>query len=310
MDAHEVIEAYVTEVALQVPRRQRNDVALELRELIAEGLRDRAEAAGRPADAEMAIELLNGIGHPARVAARYRPTLEIVDPADGRAFVRASAIGLVLIWGLGLWSQLREPVGSGWDLLHALGQWWGRTVIPSLWWPGVLVVGYGLAAWARRRRPDSSTWRPRSPDFLPGTRAALVLGILGIACSLYVLVEPRWLLDSFWDGRAAPAAYEALTYTDTFRQRQGPWLLALLLLYIPLLVAVVVKGRWGPLLRRLETGWSVALYAAMLWVVLDGPVFLAAHSDRTAKFLLVLIGAATLLSTAVAAWRRVRPAPN
>ena len=31
MNANDVIEAYVTEVALRLPRKQRNDVAFELR---------------------------------------------------------------------------------------------------------------------------------------------------------------------------------------------------------------------------------------------------------------------------------------
>ena len=34
MNANNVIESYVTDVALQLPRRQRNDVAFELRALL------------------------------------------------------------------------------------------------------------------------------------------------------------------------------------------------------------------------------------------------------------------------------------
>ena len=37
MNANDVIEAYVTDVALRLPRRQRNDVAFELRALLNEG---------------------------------------------------------------------------------------------------------------------------------------------------------------------------------------------------------------------------------------------------------------------------------
>ena len=50
----------------------------------------------------------------------------------------------------------------------------------------------------------------------------MAMGLAGILCGLFVLLDPRWVLDFFWDGRAAPAAYEALTYTDTFLRRQAP----------------------------------------------------------------------------------------
>ena len=86
MNANDVIESYVTDVAAQLPRKQRNDVAFELRALLDEELQAKAEAAGRGADAAMATELVRAFGRPADVAARYRPTLTIIDPADGHAF--------------------------------------------------------------------------------------------------------------------------------------------------------------------------------------------------------------------------------
>lgn len=310
MNANDVIESYVTDVALQLPRKQRNDVAFELRALLNEELQAKAEAAGRIVDATMATEFLQAFGPPAEVAARYRPTLTIIDPADGRAFLRAAVIGLAIIWSLGLWVPLRQSIDSGWHWLQALGQWWGTTVIPSLWWPGVLVVYFGVAAWTRRRWPRTSEWKPRAGDRIHGGRAAMAMGVVGILCGVFVLVEPRWLLDVLWGGRAAPAAYEALTYTETFRQRQGPWLLALLLLNVPIFLTVLVSGRWSALMRRIQTSLALAECAAMLWTVAEGPVFLSPVSDRTAKTLLVLIVAFTLIDLGIKAIRRVRPTPN
>ena len=309
MNAKDVIESYVTDVAVQLPRKQRNDVAFELRALLDEELQAKAEAAGRGADAAMATELVRAFGRPVDVAARYRPTLTIIDPADGHKFLRAAVIGLVIIWCLGLLLALRRPIDSGWDFLSVLGQWWVGTVIPSLWWPGLLVVNFGLASWVRRRWPQTSKWKPREGDLTPGSRAGMVMGLVGILCGIFVLIEPRWLLDVFWGGRAAPAAYEALTYTDTFRQRQAPWLLVLLMLNIPMFITVIVKGRRPALMQRLEVGLSLVLCAVMAWTVLDGPVFLAPSSDRTVKFFLVLIVAFTLIGLGIM-HRSVRPTPN
>lgn len=310
MNANDLIEAYVTDVAVRLPRKQRNDVAFELRALLNEELQARAEATGRGVDEALATELLHAFGHPADVAARYRPTLTIIDPADGRTFLRASVIGLAIIWCAGLLTFLRQPTGSGWDLLQALGQWWGGTVIPSLWWPGLLVVGFGLASWSRRRWPQTSEWKPRAGDRIHGGRAAMVMGVIGILCGLFVLINPHWVLDFFWGGRAAPAAYEALTYTDTFRQRQAPWLLVLIVLNIPLLIAVIVKGRWSAAMRRLEVGLSLVDCAVLVWTVVDGPVFLAPASDRMVKLFLVLIVVSTLVSLGIKLHRSVRPTPS
>ncbi len=314
MNANDVIESYVTDVAVRLPRKQRNDVAFELRALLNEGLQDKAAAAGRPADADdpaIATEFLRAFGRPEDVAARYRPTLTIIDPADGPKFLRAAVIGLALIWSLGLFACLQQPIHSADDLIRALTQWWGSIVIPSPWWPGVLVVWFGLASWSRRRRPQTGAgWKPRAGDHLQGGRTASALGLAGVLCGLSVLLNPRWLLDFFWAGRAAPAAYEALTYTETFRQNQGPWLLGLLLLNVPILITAIVTGRRPALLRRLEPALALVLCAVMAWTVLDGPVFLTPISDRTAKSLLVTILAATLIGYAIKLYRGVRPTPT
>lgn len=311
MTAGDVIESYVTEVAEQLPRKQRNDVAFELRVLLNEELQGKAEATGRAVDAAMATELLRAFGRPRDVAARYRPTLTIIDPADGHKFLRATVIGLVILWCAGLW--MRQPIDSGSDLLLTLSQWWWATVatvIPSLWWPGLLVVGFGVASWTRRRWPQTSEWKPRAANRIRGGRAAMVMGLVGILCGLFVLLDPRWVLDFFWDGRAAPAAYEALTYTDTFLRRQAPFLLGLLLLNIPLFITVIVRGRWSALLRRLEMGLALATSAVMVWTVVEGPIFVAPSGDRAAKFFMALIVVFSLIAVGVELYRSVRPAPS
>ena len=310
MNANDVIESYVADVAVQLPRRQRNDVAFELRALIDEGLQDKAEASGREVDAAMAIEFLRGFGRPVEVAARYRPALTIIDPADGRSFLRAAAIGLAVIWSAGLLASLQRPIDSGWDLLQAIGQWWGGIVIASLWWPGVLVTGFAASAWARRRRPQSAQWKPRTGDPTTGGRAAMVLGLVGMVCGVLVLLEPRWVLDFFWGGRAAPQAYEALTYTESFLHRQAPWLLLLLVLEILMFAAATASDRWAARLRRYETALSLPLCAVMAWTALDGPVFKAPSSDGVFRVSLAIITLATLAGIGIKLYRRVKPAPD
>jgi len=310
VNAEQLIEAYVADVAAQLPRRQRNDVAFELRALLTEELGARAADGGRPADAETALALLRAFGRPAEVAARYRPTLTVIDPADGPAFARAALVGLAVIWVAGLLLQLRAPVQGPGDLLTVLGRWWGGTVLPSLWWPGVLVAGYAAAAWVRRRWPQTAEWKPRDAELGAANRNALVLAVAGIVVGVVVLAEPSLLLDVLFGGKASPEAYAALAYTEAFRGRQAPWLFAGLLLHAVLLLPVIASGRWSPRLRALETALTLALVAVMAWTVLDGPAFRAAAADRAFKLALVVTIAWCVVDLGLRLARRVKPAPG
>jgi hypothetical protein len=311
MNANDVIESYVTEVALQLPRKQRNDVAFELRALINEGLQGKAEETGRAVDAAMATEFLNAFGHPEMVAARYRPALNIIDPADGHRFLRATVIGLAIIWALGLLELWQTAPAVG--FLNTLAKWWlgmVSTVIGSLWWPGVLVAGFGISTWAGRRWPQKPEWKPKASDRIHGGRLGVVMGLIGIMFGLYVLAEPRWVLDVVWGGRAAPAAYQALTYTDSFLQLQGPILFALILFNIPFFIAVIVKGKHTPMLRRVETVLTLLTCAVMVWVIMDGPIFMTVTSDGMTKLLMLLIVIFSLIWMGIEMYRRVKPHPN
>jgi len=310
VNADQLIEAYVADVAAQLPRRQRNDVAFELHALLTEELSARAAETGRAADADLAMALLRGFGRPAEVAARYRPTLTVIDPADGPAFVRATVIGLAVIWIAGLLVQVRTPIAGPGDLLTVLGRWWAGTVLPSFWWPGVLVAGYAAAAWVRRRWPQTAEWRPRDAQLGAANRNALMLAVVGIVCGVVALAEPRLLLDVLLAGRASPEAYAALSYTEAFRGRQAPWLFSGLMLQAVLLVPVIVRGRWSPLLRALEAALTLALCAVVAWTVLDGPAFQAAVADRAFKLALVATIAYGLVDLGLLLARRVKPAPG
>lgn len=308
--ANDLIEAYVADVAVRLPRAQRNDVAYELRALLHEELQAKADAAGRPLDDATTLAFLRAFGRPADVASRYRPTLTIIDPSDGRSFMFATVVGLALIWSLGLFAHWRDAAEHGLGTLTMIARWWGGTVLPSLWWPGLLIVWFATSAWVHRRWPRTSHWTPRPEHRIAGGRTAMAMAVIGMLCGIAILIEPRRVLDIVWGGDAAPAAYAALTYTDTFLQGPAFVLLALIALNVPLYIAVMANGRWSPWLRRVETALVLVTCAAMLWTVVDGPIFLSARSDGTAKALLGLIAAFSLIYCAIGAYRRVRPTPG
>jgi hypothetical protein len=205
---------------------------------------------------------------------------------------------------------MRDPFASGTVFLRELGHWWVSLIGVSLQWLGLLVFGFGAAAWSHGRRPAANAWKPRDDAHLGGGRVAAIFGLVGIVVGALLLVYPTWILDFFWSGHAAPAAYTALTYTDTFLGRQAPLLLLTIVLNIPLMLAVIANGRWSPTLRRLQTALSWAGCVVMAWTILDGPVFLSPASDGMTKLALGLIIFFTLIGHVIAMYRRVTPTPG
>ncbi len=57
----------------------------------------------------------------------------------------------------------------------------------------------------------------------------------------------------------------------------------------PPILVVIAMGRWSAVMRRIETALSLITCALLTWTVLDGPVFMSARSDTTAKILAALI---------------------
>ncbi|WP_440224199.1 hypothetical protein ACQQ2N_03030 [Dokdonella sp. MW10] len=308
MNPLDVIVAYVADVVGHLPRRERGDVALELQALLGEALERKAQEEARPADAAMAIALVRAFGEPAEVASRYGTVPTIIAPADARRFVRLTWIGLAVIWSLGLLASLQPPPGAPSDPLSLLATWWLRVVVPSLWWPGVLVAWFAAANLADRRRPRASTWKPRDARSGRVARGGLVLAMIGIVAGLAILAEPRLVLDLALGGRAAPEAYLALTWTDTFLQRQAFVLFLLVASSLPLFAHVLVQGHWTPRLRRVQDALALLTCAAMVWTVLDGPALATSAGDEAFKGGLVLIVIVTLAELAWRTWRMPRSA--
>ena len=97
MNANEVIEYYVRDVARHLPRSKRNDVAFELRALLGDELAAKSQAEGRAPDTVMAMDLLARFGRPADAAQRYHERPPIIEPADTHHFLIWAIAGAVII---------------------------------------------------------------------------------------------------------------------------------------------------------------------------------------------------------------------
>src|SRR5262245_21806353 len=206
MNANELIEAYVDDVVRRLDHRRRNDVGVELRALLSDELQELAGNAGRHADEPMAMELLRRFGRPEDVAARYRaPGFPIIEAADAPAFVKLSAIGMGLVWIVGLFVTFRD--GGG---LERLSRWWMTFGLGAFWWPGFLVVCSGAAAWVRRRFPIDDEWMPRVIDRDRINRPAWILAIAVFTLGTIWLIAPASFVEQLTGGRLAQEFYASL----------------------------------------------------------------------------------------------------
>lgn len=290
MTADEIIESYVADVARLLPRRQRRDVALELRLLLTEQI----DATGRSGhdQAEAAREVLAGFGRPAEVAARYGTPVSLIDPADTRGFLTLAISGAALIVLGAVLNALSGPVGRA--SLNA------GTAVAVFAWFGTLTAGFAVAAWLRRRQPQPTAWKPRPllDDRIsrPGRAAALAFFTLGTL----VLIDPAGLsVKAFGTELAAPY----FTYDEAFLRQRGPFVLGLMVLGLAIQATVLVQGRRRLLTERADLVHALAVCVVLTWILSAGPIFRAATTDQLVKGAIGLIILFALADIAVRAHR-------
>jgi len=265
MDSQKLIKTYVDEVVVRLPGRQRADVAFELSALLTEEVQAQTGAAGAPADPDLTLEVLRAFGRPAEVAARYRPTPALLDPADTRDFLIAAAAGSVAWLALGAVTLHDKPPKD-----------WPTIVVLS--WLGFLVILFAGLNAARRRWPALAQWKPRDPDH--ANRAAHLALVGVIAMGVVAYGAPAWVFAELTGGLRLTPWFD---YAPDFQTYRLPWLLGLWCLTGLLILVVVVEGRWRPLTRRIEAALQLAVGLVLSWFFFAGPMFLAPALDRSMK---------------------------
>jgi hypothetical protein len=288
MDAQTVIESYVRDVTRRLPRKDRADVALELRALLTEELG--ARAAGAPASEGMAIELVRGFGAPGEVAARYRPAPLLLEAADTRPFLTWAIVGALVLAAL---APITHPAGAK-----------DAATVAILAWVGLLLLCFATRNWAQRRWPSLAAWKPKDPDQVSRAATAALVAVIGLGLVCYA--APTWVAALFTGG-PVPAWMAHVAYAPDFQAIRLPWLLALWVGQALLLAWVGVAGRWRTPTRRIDAALSLGVSLALVWFLAAGPIFQAADVDHAAKTFLALITVAVLADAVWKTSRLVRP---
>lgn len=263
MDVNTLIDAYVQDVAQLLPRKQRNDVALELRELVREELQSRAASQGRALDPDIALEGLRAFGRPQDVAARYYEPWSIIPATQTRRFVYAAIIGASVLLAL---SPLTDAA------LRA-----ERMGIALFAWLGALVTYFGLHSYLQQRNNATSLWVPRERDRASRMGSIALLALLCVGVVAYG--APGWLFAQLTHGQSLSAW---LDYDPTFRSSRLPALFFLWGCQAILLAMLAVRGRWSPLLRQVGFALQLAVALVLIWFVLAGRVFAEPAPNRAA----------------------------
>lgn len=291
MEANEVIDSYVYDVARRLPPSRRNDVAFELRTLLTDDLESQAAEQGRPPDHDMAVEMLRKLGRPSETAVRYYRPFTVIEPSDTWSFATAVVVGWLII-------SLLSPSGNAAN-------------VAALAWIGLLVTGFGIRSLILRRRPDALAWKPRpvrDPDAVSRSRSlALALGSLAL---LVVYLAPGWAVETVAGPWVTPGN---LHYTDNFASPwRMPWLAGALVVFAGLQLIIASRDHWQPGLRWARLAVSGVIGTQLGWHSRYGDIFIDPEIDDLAIVVMGLSSAAIVVACGVAVYReytRIRPAP-
>jgi hypothetical protein len=304
MHTKAIIDNYIQEVANHLPRRLRDDVGMELRDLLTEHLESAARDAEREADSEMAIEVLRRFGRPDEVAARYAPRgFDLIEPELSPWFVKLAGGGIALQWALTLPRVFAAEI--------TLGQWWSRWGTWAFAWIGIVVVWFGVASWIRRRSPVNSVthlrpwthyifWVPLTSDWRPidreaiERRAAKAAFPIGVVATIF-LSAPAWFVGLFASA-GADASWAA--YDTDFRHWLLLPLLALMVARLVLFAAVTALEHWRAPTESLRFALWAGFVALLYWALFGGNIFANRLTDSLFKawlFVFLLVNTIQIL---------------
>jgi hypothetical protein len=273
MDVETLIDLYIRDVVQRLPRKQRQDVALELRGLVREELELRAASGRRTLDADIALQGLRAFGEPRDVAARYCEPWIIIPPTETRRFTFAALVGALVLTALS--PLIAAPARSG------------QLAILMFAWLGMLVSYFAIRSSLERRKTALDLWVPRDNDRVSRIGSMAIIVMIGIGMVAYG--APGWLFSLFSHGGSLPAW---LAYDATFQSTRLPVLFLFWLCQAVLLAVLIIRGRWNPLLRRADVGLEISVGLVLIWFLGAGNVFKELAPNKVA---LSAISAAALL---------------
>ena len=271
----DLVERYVQDTARRIPRKQREDVARELRSSLEDSLESRTGVSLEQVDEDTAVEFLREFGKPQDVAASYRTGLDyLVGPTNFAGFIRTLQISLAVVGGLIALGTLIDIVSSSGDL-GELGRIGGRFITDIqtgfLALFGLVVLVFAIIERRpARQKTATDDWDPHdlppvAEDADRVDRTGTVVGLVLAGTALFLInVYPDWIrIHVFSDGEQfSVPLVGSLLRTEVFIFD------IYLVLGIAVGVFVLIQGRWRLKTRVADAGVS-AILVLFLFATVD-----------------------------------------
>ncbi len=302
MTPDDMIQRYAQAVASRLPHAMRADVRAELYALLHEDIQ--AVSTNGAPTLKLVEDRLIAFGPPQEVALRYHRPAPIIEDVDTPLFSKL-ALGFVLgLTVLALSIGLSSPKPLSAQLEERLKD-------ASFMVLGVLLVCFWALGALRRAQPKLFAWKPaklpavRDPDLI--SRPLALSAVLAGSSGLLILMNPIAFFDLLLDGQIPSMLAYAFTYDHQFLSERAPLLWGMLTVSLLILALAMLEGRWRPMSRNLALGLSLVIALISFWVVLAGPIFVAATTDQAMKFWVALIAGITCIDVWLK-WRDQRRA--
>lgn len=296
-----MVDAYIDEVGLNLPKKMRADIAVEIHSLILDALEGRSLEQGSDPDEAMLLAVLKEMGSPVQVATSYFPHNYVIGPRMYAPFwvtVRGSLIVLVIIFLLGFGvaypQAFQSPLtflGALWDLV---GDFWNSALqafgvivlvfivlertLPDPDWTQQLKAWGALASvpFFRElfgRTTSSGAWDPAALVAVPKServrRSSLVFetAIIILVIILFNFFPHKVGIYGIVNGQPWFVPTLAPTFAGYLPWWNIYWTLSLVMSFV-----LLAAGRWTRLTRGLELGLMVFSGAVVYWMLVGPPV--------------------------------------
>ncbi len=293
----DLVERYVQDVGHRFPRRMRADVEAELRSLLGEALDERARVAGRPADAELAAQVLREFGPPQEVAARYTGEPRyLIGPRLFPAYLltlKIAGIAILVVFAVTAIARLVAAArGGGASAAIAVFHAGGRVFHGALFNLGLLTLIFAVVERVQSRKETAGKeWDPAA---LPPVSDRDRISVVNKVFSTYAIVAlvilfnffPQWVgFWSFSDGRWSGLPVLLPSFSVHLPLLNLWWAAAFVLNLV-----VLRHGRWRRSTRWAELAVGVLGIVVLLVIMLGPQVFLFDVAAKSVLAVPLVIG--------------------
>ena len=277
METNELIERYIAKVGENLPRKNREDITLELKSLLYDDLEERS--GGEAPTKEMTADMLHDFGKPETIAANYQPERYLIGPQlypVYRVVITVVLIVIAVVFTIPLIITLISGDFSNiasWLPSTLFG--FGQALLLNFAW---LTIAFAIIekvkgdSWVEETDEDED-WEPyalapvENPNRIK--RSGLIIGIVLSACAIIIFnFFPHWLGMVIISNEANVIipilTPEFLSYV--------PMLTVYWILEILFKLVLLRQGEWRPTTRWMEFGLGLISLYINYQILTGGPI--------------------------------------